>query len=82
VSLIPHARFYALENRSYFGEFEAEIKKALARESGAQGVPVLFYEKKPEGRKSRDTVPLNVFNELLYRLLLYIYIFLTNQKKN
>jgi hypothetical protein len=38
------------------GEFEAEFKKALARESGAQGV--LFDEKKTEGRKSRDTVPL------------------------
>jgi hypothetical protein len=32
---------FAFENRSYFGEFEAEFKKALARESRAQGV--LFY---------------------------------------
>jgi hypothetical protein len=32
------------ENRSYLSEFEAEFKKALARESGAQGV--LFDEKK------------------------------------
>jgi hypothetical protein len=31
------------ENRSYLGEFEAEFKKAFARESGAQGV--LFDEK-------------------------------------
>jgi hypothetical protein len=30
----------------YLGEFEAEFKKALARESGAQGV--LFDEKKPK----------------------------------
>jgi hypothetical protein len=44
------------ENRSYLGEFEAEFKKALVRESGAQGV--LFDEKKPEGRKSRGAVPL------------------------
>jgi hypothetical protein len=35
---------FAFENRSYLGEFEAEFKKALARESGAQGV--LFDEKK------------------------------------
>jgi hypothetical protein len=33
---------FALENRSYLGEFESEFKKALARESGAQGV--LFDE--------------------------------------
>jgi hypothetical protein len=43
---------FAFENRSYLGEFEAEFKKALARESGAQGV--LFGEK-TEGRKFRDT---------------------------
>jgi hypothetical protein len=35
---------FAFENRSYLGEFEAEFKKALTRESGAQGV--LFDEKK------------------------------------
>jgi hypothetical protein len=29
---------FALENRSYLGEFDAEFKKALARESGARGV--------------------------------------------
>jgi hypothetical protein len=34
---------FLLENRSYLGEFEAGFKKALARESGAQGV--LFDEK-------------------------------------
>jgi hypothetical protein len=34
---------FAFENRSYLGEFKAEFKKALARESGAQGV--LFDEK-------------------------------------
>jgi hypothetical protein len=39
VSLTPHAR-------SYLGEFKAEFKKALACESGAQGV--LF-----DGEKSR-----------------------------
>jgi hypothetical protein len=42
VPLTPHAPF-AFENRSYLGEFEAEFKKALARESGAKGV--LFDEK-------------------------------------
>jgi hypothetical protein len=45
---------FALENRSYLGEFEAEFK--LTRESEAQGVTIGF--KKPEGRKSRDIVPL------------------------
>jgi hypothetical protein len=40
VSLTPHAR---IENRSFLGEFEAEFKKALGRESVAQGV--LFDEK-------------------------------------
>jgi hypothetical protein len=29
---------FAFENRSYLGEFQAEFKKALARESEAQGV--------------------------------------------
>jgi hypothetical protein len=47
--------FY-LRNRSYLGEFEAEFKKALARQSEAQGV---LFDEKTKGRKSRDTVPLN-----------------------
>jgi hypothetical protein len=47
---------HALKNRSYLGEFEAEFKKALARESGAQGV--LFDEKNRRSKKSNDTVPL------------------------
>jgi hypothetical protein len=46
---------FAFENRSYLGEFEAELKKALARESGAQGV---LFDEKTEGRKFRGTVPL------------------------
>jgi hypothetical protein len=46
---------FASENRWYLDEFEAEFKKALARESGAQGV---LFDEKTEGRKSRDTVPL------------------------
>jgi hypothetical protein len=33
--------------RSYLVEFEAEFKKALARESG----PGLLFDEKPEGRK-------------------------------
>jgi hypothetical protein len=37
---------FAFENRSYLGEFEAEFKKALARELGAPGV--LFDNKKPK----------------------------------
>jgi hypothetical protein len=41
---LPNKKFYtactilAFENRSYLGKFEAEFKKALAREPGAQGV--------------------------------------------
>jgi hypothetical protein len=46
---------FAFENLSYLGEFEAEFKKALALESGAQGV---LFDGKTEGRKSRDTVLL------------------------
>jgi hypothetical protein len=46
-----HGMIFAFGNRSYLGEFDAEFKKALARESGAQGV--WFDEKK--GRKSRGT---------------------------
>jgi hypothetical protein len=34
---------FAFENRSHLGDFEAEFKKALARESGDQGI--LFDEK-------------------------------------
>jgi hypothetical protein len=47
---------FAFKNRSYLGEFEAEFKKALARESEAQGV---LFDEKTEGRKSRGTVPLS-----------------------
>jgi hypothetical protein len=46
---------FAFENRSYFGEFEAEFKKVSASESEAQGV--LFDEKQPKV-ETRDTVPL------------------------
>jgi hypothetical protein len=49
------ACIFALENRSYLGEFEAEFKKALACESGAQGV---LCDVKTMGQKSHDTVPL------------------------
>jgi hypothetical protein len=52
----PHARFFHSKIDHYLGEFEAEFKKALARESGAQ---VVLFDEKNEGRKSRDTVPLN-----------------------
>jgi hypothetical protein len=46
---------FAFENPSYLVEFEAEFKKALALESGAQGY---YLMKKTKGKKSRDTVPL------------------------
>jgi hypothetical protein len=46
-----NARFFAFENRSYLGEFEAEFKKAWARESGAQGG--IIWWKKPRVEISR-----------------------------
>jgi hypothetical protein len=55
---------FAFENRSYLGEFEAEFKRALSRESGAQ--EVLFDEKKPRVENLViDTVPLNLVIEAL-----------------
>jgi hypothetical protein len=51
VSLTPHARFL----HSKIDHISANSRQN-SKGSGAQGV--LFYEKKPEGRKSRDTVPL------------------------
>jgi hypothetical protein len=54
-----HCTIFVFENRSYLGEFEAEFKKALARESGAQRV---LFDEKTEGRKSRDTVPLTTIS--------------------
>jgi hypothetical protein len=57
VSLVTACTIFASENRSYLGESEAEFKKDLARESGAQGV--FFDEKKAAGRKSLGTVSLN-----------------------
>jgi hypothetical protein len=53
---------FEFENWSYLGEFETEFKKALARESGA-------HKKKPEGRKSRDTAPLNAI--FLFKISCY-----------
>jgi hypothetical protein len=47
---------FEFENRSYLSEFVAEFKKALVRESGAQGV---LFDEKPKVGKSRDTVPLS-----------------------
>jgi hypothetical protein len=57
VSLTPHARKSAVKKSNYIlCEYEAELKMASARDSGAQGG--LFGEK-TEGRKSLDAVPLN-----------------------
>jgi hypothetical protein len=66
VSLRSQARFFALENRSYLGEFEAEFKKALACESGPQGV---LFDEKTEGRKSLDTVPLRQLSVSKLRII-------------
>jgi hypothetical protein len=49
---------FALANLSYFGKFEAEFKKALSRESGAQGV--LFYEKKTPKVENLVTLSLSI----------------------
>jgi hypothetical protein len=45
----------------YLREFEAICKKALTRESGAQAG---LFDEKTRGRKSRDTVPLNLNPEM------------------
>jgi hypothetical protein len=57
---------FCVRNRSYLGEFEAEFKKGLARESGAQGYCLM---KKTEGRKSRDTVPLRAVSSISFKRL-------------
>jgi hypothetical protein len=56
----------------YLGEFEAEFKKALARESGAQGV---LFDEKTEGRKSRDTIPLRLpkLNVVVNKMVLLVH---------
>jgi hypothetical protein len=43
----------------YFREFKSIFETALARESGEPGV---LYAEKTEGRKSRESVPLNSQN--------------------
>jgi hypothetical protein len=66
--IVTACTIIAFENRSYLGDFEAEFKKALARESEAQ--EVLFDEKKTEGRKSRETVPSKAIKAAqIFRLL-------------
>jgi hypothetical protein len=50
--------FFSFENRSYLGEFEAEFKKALARESGAQ--EVLFDEKNRRSKISWHFTLINL----------------------
>jgi hypothetical protein len=56
-----------LPNITYLCEFETEFKKALARESRAQGV---LFDEKTDGRKSHDTVPLRTTNKIISR---YVY---------
>jgi hypothetical protein len=45
------------KKQSYPRKYESEFKKALARESG------VFLDEKTKGRKSCDTVPLNIGRE-------------------
>jgi hypothetical protein len=57
VSLTPHARFLRAKiNR--ISAIEAEFQKALACESRDQWV---MFNKKTEGHKNCDTVPLTLF---------------------
>jgi hypothetical protein len=55
VSLTPHALFLRLKIDYISANSVQNYKKALARESGAQGV---LFDERNRGRKSRDTVPL------------------------
>jgi hypothetical protein len=48
----------------YLREFESICKTVLAHESGDPGVQ---FNEKTEGRKSRETVPLNHHRPLLFR---------------
>jgi hypothetical protein len=50
---------FAFKNRSYIGKFEAEFKKALAGESGAQGI---LFDEKNRRSKYHDTVSLTTTN--------------------
>jgi hypothetical protein len=56
-ALAKNCTIFVSNNLSYLGEFEAEFKKALARESGAQG---LLFDGKTKGRKSHYIVSLKV----------------------
>jgi hypothetical protein len=53
---IARSRFSASNWIELLRQFESIFKTPLAHESGDPGVP--FKEKKTEGRKSRETVPL------------------------
>jgi hypothetical protein len=65
---------FASENGAYLGEFEADFKKDLARESGAQGV---FFDEKnrrskiswhcPFKHSQTPTVTVQVFARLYQR---------------
>jgi hypothetical protein len=56
VSLKPQNPNFANDYLEYLREFEAICEKVLTRESWP--LVGLFHEKKTEGRKFRDSVPL------------------------
>jgi hypothetical protein len=65
---------FSFENQPYLAEFKAEFKKALARES-VQGPRGYCLMKKTEGRKSRDTVPLNTIHFTLMPVFLEVLLY-------
>jgi hypothetical protein len=65
LSLTPHARFLRSKIDHISANSKQNSKKAFARESGALGV---LFDEKTEGRKSRDTVPLNIISCSIYKI--------------
>jgi hypothetical protein len=59
---------FALENRSYLGEFEAEFKKTSAHESGAQGV---LFDEKTRRSKISWHCPFNNLIDIAIKYLVF-----------
>jgi hypothetical protein len=64
----PVKGVFAIEIRSYLGEFEAELKKDLACESGAQGI---LFDRKKRRSKISWHCPFNAFRSS--HLMAWIY---------
>jgi hypothetical protein len=63
-------KIFVFKNRSYLGEFEAELKNALARESGGRGV---LFDEKNRGSKISWHCPFKRENVLKMENKLDIY---------